>query len=64
MPCVHLQQLVELCDREGLRLSSAELIHIVCHQCGRQEVCPSTLSEFIPEDAIEIPRTEPQSEQK
>ena len=49
MPCVHLQQLFELCDREGLRMSSSDLIHIVCQQCGKQEVCPDTLNEHFPE---------------
>ena len=49
MSCVHLQQLFELCDRENLKLSSSDLIHIVCQQCGRQEVCPSLLSEHLPE---------------
>jgi hypothetical protein len=49
MTCVHLQQLYDLCDKEGLKLSSSDLIHIVCNQCGKQDVCPSTLSEHYPE---------------
>jgi hypothetical protein len=49
MSCVHLQQLYEFCDREGVKLSSSDLIHIVCRQCNRLEVCPSTLSEHLPE---------------
>lgn len=43
MTCVHLQQLVHLCQESDLRLSSSDLIHIVCQQCGKQEVCPSNL---------------------
>ena len=59
MSCVHLQQLYELCDREGLLLSSSDLIHIVCPQCGKQDVCPSKLSEHIDEaDVSNTPATE------
>lgn len=43
MPCIHLQQLYKLCHEYDLKLSGSDLIHIVCHQCGEQEVCPSTL---------------------
>lgn len=43
MTCVHLQQLVQLCQESQLQLSSSDLIHIVCQQCGKQEVCPSML---------------------
>ena len=49
MSCIHLQQLYDLCDREGVKLSSSDLIHIVCRQCGKQEVCPSTLNDHYPE---------------
>ena len=49
MTCVHLQHLYDLCDKEGLKLSSSDLIQIICKQCGRQDVCPSTLSEHYPE---------------
>lgn len=49
MSCIHLQQLYDFCDREGVKLSSSDLIHIVCSQCNRLEVCPSTLSEHYPE---------------
>ena len=45
MTCVHLQQLVQLCHDSDLRLSSSDLIHIVCKQCGKQDVCPATLVE-------------------
>ena len=47
MTCIHLRQLYDLCDQEGVRLSSSDLIHIVCRQCGKQEVCPSNLSEHL-----------------
>ena len=45
MTCVHLQQLYKLCQEHDLKLSGSDLIHIVCHQCGAKEVCPSTLME-------------------
>ena len=45
MTCVHLQQLYQLCQSNQLRLSSSDLIHVVCEQCEKQEVCPSLLTE-------------------
>jgi len=48
--CVHLQQLVQLCHDSDLRLSSSDLIHIVCKQCGKQDVCPSNLVEQFDND--------------
>ena len=50
MTCVHLQQLVQLCHDSDLRLSSSDLIHIVCKQCGKQDVCPSNLVEQFDND--------------
>ncbi len=43
MVCEHLKQLYQLCLDQKIRLSGSDLIHIVCHQCGRQDVCPSNL---------------------
>lgn len=43
MACAHLQQLFRLCQDHDLKLASSDLIHIVCNQCGEQEVCPSVL---------------------
>jgi hypothetical protein len=43
MTCVHLQQLYKLCQEHDLKLGGSDLIHVVCNQCGQQEVCPSTL---------------------
>ena len=45
MTCVHLKQLYQLCQDNSLRLSSTDLIHVVCQQCGKEEVCPSVLME-------------------
>lgn len=43
MVCDHLRQLYQLCLDQKIRLSASDLIHVVCEQCGRQEVCPSNL---------------------
>jgi hypothetical protein len=45
MTCVHLQQLYELCREYDVKLGGSDLIRLVCHQCGVQEVCPSTLTD-------------------
>ena len=45
MTCVHLQRLYQVCQDEQVTLSSSDLVHLVCHQCGKQEVCPSTLTD-------------------
>ena len=44
MTCEHLQQLYQLCQKNDLKLSSSDLIHIVCKICDKEEVCPSTLT--------------------
>ncbi len=45
MTCKHLKDLYEICQKHQLRLSSMDLIRIVCPQCGVEEVCPSVLSD-------------------
>ena len=45
MTCVHLKKLYALCEKEQLKLGGADLVRIVCMQCGEQEVCPSMLLE-------------------
>ncbi len=45
MACKHLQELYAICQSHGLRLSSSDLIRIVCPECGVEEVCPSVLFE-------------------
>ncbi len=45
MTCKHLKQLYDYCQTHNLKLSSTDLIRIVCPQCGVEEVCPSVLSE-------------------
>ncbi len=43
MTCQHLKELYELCRQNNLRLSSSDLIRIVCPHCGVEEVCPAVL---------------------
>ncbi len=50
MTCVHLRKLYELCQTHELRLGGADLIHIVCHECGEKDVCPSGLMEELPDE--------------
>lgn len=45
MTCVHLKKLYALCQEEQLKIGGADLVRIVCTQCGEQEVCPSMLLE-------------------
>ena len=45
MPCNHLKELYEMCSRHNLKLSSSDLIRIVCPSCGVEEQCPSALCE-------------------
>ena len=43
MPCVHLHQLIKLCEDHQLKLGGSDVIQLVCEQCGQQEVCPDML---------------------
>ncbi|MSR59296.1 MAG: hypothetical protein EXS05_16915 [Planctomycetaceae bacterium] len=62
MVCEHLRQLYQLCLDQKIRLSGSDLIHVVCHQCGLKEVCPSNLrnDREADDDERAVP-TEPQS---
>ena len=57
MVCEHLQQLYQLCLDQKIRLSGSDLIHIVCHQCGRQDVCPSNLRDDHDDEPV-VPAAE------
>ena len=43
MPCRHLHELYEICSAHNLKLSSSDLIRIVCPACGVADECPSVL---------------------
>jgi hypothetical protein len=45
MTCKHLKQLYDYCQVHNLKLSSTDLIRILCPQCGVEEVCPSVLAD-------------------
>jgi len=45
MACTHLQHLYQFCNENEIKLGSSDLIRIVCHQCGEQEVCPSVMTD-------------------
>jgi hypothetical protein len=56
MPCVHLRELYSLCQQHDLKISSADLVHIVCKQCGVIETCPSVCA-----DEYDRPRSDAES---
>jgi hypothetical protein len=45
MTCRHLKEMYDVCQSHQLKLSSTDLIRIVCPQCGVEDVCPSVLTE-------------------
>lgn len=47
MTCSHLRQLYHLCQEHNVRLElgSSDIVRIVCHECGIQDVCPSVLTD-------------------
>lgn len=64
MTCVHLRKLYDLCQTHELKLGGADLIHIICHECGEKEVCPSGLMDECPEDSSPSEGKEPQAAPK
>jgi predicted RNA-binding Zn-ribbon protein involved in translation (DUF1610 family) len=45
MTCKHLKELYDVCQSHQLRITSTDLVRIVCPQCGVEEVCPSVLAD-------------------
>ncbi|MBX7167396.1 MAG: hypothetical protein K1X74_13790 [Pirellulales bacterium] len=45
MTCEHLKQLYRVCQQHDLKLSSSDLIRLVCPHCGVEDVCPSVLTQ-------------------
>lgn len=45
MPCSHLQELYAVAEKHDLRISAADVVHIVCRQCDEHETCPSALTD-------------------
>jgi hypothetical protein len=54
MPCVHLLELYELCEKHHLQIASTDAIRVVCKQCDEQDVCPSSLTDG--EQVLELQR--------
>jgi hypothetical protein len=52
MVCEHLRQLYQLCLDQKIRLSGSDLIHVVCQQCGKQDICPSNLRDDRDDEAV------------
>ncbi|RMG36416.1 MAG: hypothetical protein D6725_10665 [Planctomycetota bacterium] len=48
MACEHLRELYRLCQEQKIRLGGLDLVHIVCTQCNKKDVCPTDL--FLPID--------------
>jgi len=65
MTCKHLKALYDVCQAHQLRLTSMDLIRIVCPQCGVEEVCPSVLSdEYDKHHVSEPPATDTADEKE
>lgn len=70
MPCVHLKELYELCEKHDLRIASPDAIRIVCRQCEEQDVCPSSLTdgeqvlELPPNASPDVDKTPPEGNQR
>lgn len=47
MTCVHLKKLYQFCQDESVKIGGADLLRIVCEQCGVQDECPSMLMEHL-----------------
>ena len=63
-PCIHLMQLYQLCQDSQLKLSSTDLIHVICKQCQKEEVCPSVLMEEYEEHHPELGSTDRQAQDR
>lgn len=56
MPCIHLRELYDLCEKHELRISSHDAVRIMCRQCEEQEVCPTSLTDG--ENVLRMPTHE------
>ena len=61
MACEHLRELYNLCLSQKIRLGSSDLIHIVCRQCGHQDVCPTNLRDDRNDEEQDGATTSPSS---
>jgi len=63
MSCKHLRELYQICQTHNLKLSSSDLIRIVCPTCGVEDVCPSLLCEEYDAQHVEKPEDSPPKEE-
>ncbi len=63
MACEHLRELYRLCQEQKIRLGGLDLVHIVCTQCNKKDVCPTDLFLPLEEDASTPQETDRASEQ-
>jgi hypothetical protein len=63
MSCKHLKELYELCGKHDIKLSSSDLIRIVCPKCGIEETCPSILVEQYEALRKEVDKRSPPKEE-
>jgi hypothetical protein len=62
MPCTHIKHLSEYCRTHDLKVSSSDLLRIVCPQCGMEEVCPSLpVADYDERHPQPEPATSPQN---
>lgn len=57
MACEHLRELYRLCQEQKIRLGGLDLVHIVCTQCNKKDVCPTDL--YLPLDENGKPPEQP-----
>jgi hypothetical protein len=61
MTCKHLRELCEMCEKHHVKLSSMDLVRLVCLQCGVEEACPSVMmSEYDERHPGDAPASRPE----
>ncbi|MCA9267489.1 MAG: hypothetical protein KDA41_03420 [Planctomycetales bacterium] len=63
MPCVHLRQLIQLCQDHHLKIAGSDVVNLVCEQCGQQEVCPDVLTDEYDAREVERPASDSKAPQ-
>ncbi|WP_146522661.1 hypothetical protein [Stieleria varia] len=58
MPCKHLTELFELCEKHDLQIAGPDAIRVICRQCEEQEVCPTSLTDG---DQVLVPIRAPEA---
>ena len=45
MTCEHLRKLYQLCQDHDLKISSTDVVRVMCKECEEIEVCPAMLTD-------------------